>query len=163
MAGPFARRRGGTLDVTLTSPEHELVASVVEQMTQVLEAPEQVAHTERLFPPAYLDDADAQADYARLMTADLLAGKRQAVASVQATLERGVTKRDSWRVSLNADEAQDWLAVLNDARLTLGTRLDVTEETYDRPVDAADPHAAAHEVFRYLGYLEEYLVDALMG
>jgi len=163
MAGPFTRRRNGEIDVALTEPETELVRSVAEQMAQVLEAPEKIAHTERLFPPAYADDPDAQAEYARLMTADLLDGKRRAVASMRETLARGSMKRGAWRVSLSSDETQDWLAVLNDARLTLGTRLDVTQQTYDRPIAEEDPDAAAHEVFRYLGYLEEYLIDALMG
>ena len=53
--------------------------------------------------------------------------------------------------------------MLNDARLTLGSRLDVTEQTYDRDVDPDAPDAIAHEIFRYLGYLEEYLVETLMG
>jgi hypothetical protein len=163
MAAPFARRRDGGIDVTLGEPEAELVRTVVAQMDQVLEAPEGNPHTIRLFPPAYRDDPDAQADYARLMTGDLLDGKRSAVRSVTAAIERGTVKRGGWRVRLSADEAQDWLAVLNDARLTLGTRLDVTQETYDREIDADEPDAIAHEIFRYLGYLEEWLVDALMG
>ena len=79
------------------------------------------------------------------------------------TLDRGVLKRGGWRLSLSADEAEDWLAVLNDARLTLGTRLEVTEESYDREIDSADLDAASHEVFRYLGYLEDWLVQTLMG
>ena len=157
MSGPFSRRRDGALDVTLSEPEVELVGSVAQQMEQVLEAPEQTLHTERLFPPAYKDDPDAQAEFARLMTGDLLDGKRRAVASVVATLARGAVKRGGWRVRLSADEAQDWLAVLNDARLTLGSRLD------DRDVDPDAPDAIAHEIFRYLGYLEEYLVETLMG
>ena len=163
MAGPFAPRRDGGMDVTLTEPEVELLRSVAAQMDQVLEAPEQVAHTERLFPPAYTDDPDAQAEYARLITADLLDGKRRSVRSVIETLERGTLKRDHWRVRLSADETQDWIAVLNDARLTLGSRLDVTEESYERDIDPDAPDAIAFEVFRYLGYLEEFLVETLMG
>ena len=163
MPAPFARRRDGGVDVTLGEPEAELFRSVVAQMDQVLEAPEGHPHTLRLFPPAYRDDADAQAEFARLMTGDLLDGKRSAVRSVTSTIERGAVKRGSWRVRLTADEAQDWLAVLNDARLTLGTRLDVSEKTYDRDIDPNEPDAIAHEIFRYLGYLEEWLVDALMG
>ena len=163
MAGPFARRRDGGVDVTLAEHEATLVRSIVEQMNEVLEAPEGNPHTIRLFPPAYRDDPDAQAEYARLMTGDLLDGKRNAVRSVTASIERGGTKRGAWRVRLSPDEAQDWLAVLNDARLTLGTRLDVTEETYDREIDPDDPNAIGHEIFRYLGYLEEWLVDVLMG
>jgi hypothetical protein len=163
MAAPFARRRDGGVDVTLGEPEAELFRSVVAQMDQVLEAPEGNPHTLRLFPPAYRDDPDAQADYARLMTGDLLDGKRGAVRSVAAAMDRGAVKKGTWRVRLSADEVQDWLAVLNDARLTLGTRLDVTEETYDREIDPDEPDAISHEIFRYLGYLEEWLVDALMG
>ena len=162
-SGPFARRRRGGLDVTLTEPEIMLLRSVAEQMAQVLEAPEDIPYTGRLFPPAYTDDDEAQAEYARLMTADIADGKRRALASVRATIERGAKKRDAWRVTLSDDEAQDWLAVLNDARLTIGTRLDVTEETYERETDPAEPEAAALEVFRYLGYLEEWLVETLMG
>ena len=131
-------------------------------MGQVLEAPEKTANTERLFPPAYRDDPDAQAEFARLMTADLIDGKRRALRSVLDTLERGAHKRGAWRVRLSADEAQDWLAVLNDARLTLGTRLDVSEQTYDREIDPSSPEAPALQVFRYLGYLEEFLVETLM-
>jgi len=163
MAGPFARRRDAGLDVTLSEPEAELIRSVAGQMEQVLESPGEVPHTERLFPPAYKDDPDAQAEYARLMTGDLIDGKRNAVRSVLATLDRGTIKRGAWRVRLSADEAQDWLAVLNDARLTLGTRLDVTEQTYDRVIDPEAPDALALEMFRYLGYLEEFLVASLMG
>jgi hypothetical protein len=163
MAGPFSRRRDGGVDVTLSEPEAELVRSVVAQMEQVLEAPEESPYTARLTPPAYTDDDEAQAEFARLMTADLLDGKRHAVSSVAATLDRGTVKRGAWRVRLSADEAQDWLAVLNDARLTLGTRLDVTEETYDHDIDPASPNALVHEIFRYLGYVEEYLVETLMG
>ena len=162
-AGPFARRRRGGVDVTLTEPEVTVLRSIVAQMEEVLVAPEDNPATRRLFPPAYTDDDEAQAEYARLMTADLADGKRKAVASVLATLERGGMKRDAWRVTLSQEEAEDWLAVLNDARLTLGTRLDVTEKTYDKEIEPSDPDAAALEVFRYLGYIEEWLVETLMG
>jgi hypothetical protein len=162
-AGPFSRKRGGGVDVTLTEPEVALLRSVVEQMSGVLEAPDQIPHARRLFPPAYTDDDDAQAEFARLMTDELTEGKRKAVASVAGTLDRGALKRGGWRVTLTAEEAEDWLAVLNDARLTLGTRLDVTEQTYDRDIDPSDSDAAALEVFRYLGYVEEYLVETLMS
>ena len=156
--GPFARRRKGGVDVTLTEPEIAILRSVVDQMEVVLVAPEEIPHTRRLFPPAYEDDDEAQAEFARLMTADLADGKRRATAAVMATLERGSMKRDVWRVTLSQEEAEDWLAVLNDARLTLGTRLDVTEESYEQ--ETSDP---AMEVFRYLGYLEEWLVETLIG
>ena len=158
MRGPFVRRRDGSVDVVLTTVEADLIGSVVEHMNAVLDDPPQ-----RLLPPAYEDDPEAQAEYARLMSADLMDGKRTALASMRATFERGKIKRDGWRVTLTADETQDWLAVVNDARLTLGTGLQITEDSYERDIDPSDPNAATHELFRYLGYVEEYLVDVLMG
>jgi hypothetical protein len=131
-------------------------------MSQVLEAPEQIPHAYRLFPPAYRDDPEAQAEYARLTASDLTDGKRAAVRSLIATLDRGSLRRDAWRVGLSAEESEDWLAVLNDARLTLGTRLAITEESYTRVPDPSDPDAEAQHVYHYLGYLEEYLVETLM-
>ena len=160
-AGPFRRRKGG-VEATLTELEASLLRSVAAQMQEILEAPESIPHAYRLFPPAYRDDPDAQAEYARLMTNDIAEGKRRALSSMIATLDRASTQRGATRVRLSPEESEDWLAVLNDARLTLGTRLAVTEQTYERDIDPADPDASAHEVFRYLGYLEEYLVSTLM-
>ena len=158
MRGPFARRKDGALDVTLTQVEADLLGSVVAQMTVVLDDP-----PPRLYPPAYKDDPEAAAEFDRMMRSDLEEQKRRAIASVQGTLDRGKRKGDGWRVRLTADEAEDWLAVLNDARLTLGTRLAITEDLYAREVDPADADASAHEVFRYLGWIEEYLVETMMG
>jgi uncharacterized protein DUF2017 len=161
-SGPFARRRDGGVEVTLSEPEFELIRTVVEQMGAILDAPDEARHTERLFPPAYLDDAEAQDEYSRLMKDDLLDGKRRSLGTVAGTLDRVDAKRAGMRVRLSADEAQDWLAVLNDARLTLGTRLAITQESYEAEIDPESPDALAHDVFRYLGYVEEYLLDALM-
>jgi hypothetical protein len=162
MRGPFTRRKGH-IDLTLTEPEADLLHSVVRQMTDILAAPEQVAYTTRLFPPAYPDDVAAQAEFASLMGDDLIDAKRRSISSVTGTLERGEVRRGAWRLALSSEEAADWLAVLNDARLTLGTRLGVTEEIYERELPVDHPEAHAHEVFRYLGWLEENLVDTLMS
>jgi hypothetical protein len=50
--------------------------------------------------------------------------------------------------------------VLNDLRLVLGTRLDVTEEM-DFDLDPSDPSAAELAVYAYLSWLQEQLVEAL--
>jgi hypothetical protein len=105
----------------------------------------------RLFPPAHSDDADAEAGYRRLVGGQLAAGRERAVATVQATI-------DAERLS--AEEAQAWLTVLNDLRLVLGTRLDVTEEM-DFNLDPNDPEAAELAVYAYLSWLQEQLVEAL--
>jgi len=62
------------------------------------------------------------------------------------------------------DEAQllSWMGAVNDLRLVLGTRLDVSEETaFDQDPD--DPDAPALAVYQYLSFLLETIVDALSG
>jgi hypothetical protein len=162
MRGPFTRRKGH-IDLTLTEPEVDLLHSVVRQMTDILASPGDMSYTTRLFPPAYPDDAKAQAEFASLTGDELIDAKRRSVAAVTESIERGAMRRGAWRLTLSSEEAEDWLAVLNDSRLTLGTRLGVTEEIYDRDVPPDHPEALAHEVFRYLGWLEEHLVSTLMG
>jgi hypothetical protein len=105
----------------------------------------------RLFPPAHAEDPDAEAEYRRLVGSQLDAGRQRAVATVEATLARE---------TLSADEAEAWLRVLNDLRLVLGTRLDVTEEM-DFDLDPNDPEAAELAVYAYLSWLQEQLVEAL--
>lgn len=162
MEGPFTRRRDGGVDVRLSDVELALVRRIASELRGVLDAPERASYTVRLFPPAYRDDPDAQAEYARLMEGDLVRQKQDAVGEMLASLDRGVEKRGVWRLRLSGEEAEAWLGVLNDVRLTLGTRLDITEESYDREIDPADPDASAHEAYRYLGWLEESLVGTLM-
>ena len=71
-----------------------------------------------------------------------------------------MTARTERTVELTEEEAAAWLGVLNDLRLALGVRLDITED-FDGDVDAADPRAPALRLLSYLGWLEEQLLDAL--
>ena len=105
----------------------------------------------RLFPPAHSDDADAEAGYRRLVGSQLAAGRERAVATVRATIDAD---------TLSAEEAEAWLTVLNDLRLVLGTRLDVTEEM-DFHLDPNYPEGAELAVYAYLSWLQEQLVEAL--
>ena len=56
-----------------------------------------------------------------------------------------------------------WLGAINDLRLVLGTKLDVTEETYERQMPEDDPNAPGLALYFYLGWLEEQIVEALAG
>ena len=58
------------------------------------------------------------------------------------------------------DELFAWMGAINDLRLVLGTRLDVSEET-DLEVGPEHPEAAAYALYAYLGWLLELLVDAV--
>jgi hypothetical protein len=51
--------------------------------------------------------------------------------------------------------------VLNDLRLVMGTRLEVTDDPETQAFDPDDPDAAAKIVFAYVGWLEGQFVDVL--
>ena len=67
------------------------------------------------------------------------------------------------KVILTAEQVDAWLAVLNDARLTLGVRLNITEDFEPVALDPANEEAAAYAAYAWLTYLEDEMVQALIG
>ena len=112
----------------------------------------------RLLPDAYADDDQAAADFRRFTEQDLRAGKRAGAGTVLATLAPLLDR--GGRLALDRDQVDAWLGTLNDLRLVLGTRLEVTEDTeLDVPDD--DPHAQALLVYGWLGWLQESLLSCI--
>ncbi len=110
----------------------------------------------RLLPDAYPgDDPGASTEFRRYTEGDLRAGKRAHCTTVLATLP------GSGRLVLDREQADAWLGCLNDLRLVLGTRLEVTEETGLHEVDPADPRSQALQVYGWLGWLQESLLSCL--
>ncbi|MDT7573192.1 MAG: hypothetical protein QOE05_3366 [Actinomycetota bacterium] len=113
----------------------------------------------RLFPSAYADDEAAAKEFRRFTESDLRAGKRaaagDALVSLQPLLAAG------GKLVLDRDQADAWLAWLNDIRLVLGTRLEVTEDTYEDDIDPEDPRWQVMQVYGWLGWLQESLLSCL--
>ncbi|GAA3444750.1 DUF2017 domain-containing protein [Planomonospora venezuelensis] len=109
----------------------------------------------RLFPSAYEDD-ELSAEFRRYTEATLRDGKR---ADAQTMLDSAAPGR----VELTGEQAQAWVRALNDVRLALGTRLEVTEELHEElsglPED--DPRYPAYLTYDWLTYLQDSLVRAL--
>ena len=145
------RTRDGAVRLRLPREERELLRTLPAQLRALLDAAPDDPSLERLFPPAY-DDAESEDEYRRLMRDELLDGRRRALEVVEETLDRD---------RLSAEQAQAWLTALNDLRLVLGTRLDVSEEMLARPLDERDPRAPELAVYAYLSWLQEQLVEAL--
>jgi hypothetical protein len=144
------RTRRGDFLLRLPSGERDLLRTLPSQLRDALGTADPSLY--RLSPPAYPDDPTRDAEYAELVGDDLLASRRRSLDLMQATM-------DAER--LDEEQLVAWMGALNDLRLVLGTRLDVTEETYDRPPPPNDPDAQAFAVFVYLGWLEEQIVEAL--
>jgi len=67
---------------------------------------------------------------------------------------------DGGLVRLNPEQADAWLAALNDVRLALGTALDVTEDMPDELPDD-DPRADHLPVYHWLTVVQEELIHAV--
>ncbi len=112
----------------------------------------------RLLPDAYPDDLAAAGEFRRYTERGLRSAKVAAAMTVLATLPE-----DGGRVRLSEEEAQVWLRSLNDIRLALGVRLEVTEdrEAMLERAERGGPHAAGLWIYDWLTLLQETLVEAL--
>jgi hypothetical protein len=162
LAGSFKRVGNDRVRVRLAHDEVAVLRGLPDQLRSVLGEGGDEPVNQRLFPPAYLDVADIEHDteYHRLMRDDLVKEKLTNLDLVTDTLARGSTSVRRWTIELTDEEATAWLGVLNDLRLALGVRLDITED-FDGDVDDADPRAPALRLLSYLGWLEEQLLEAL--
>lgn len=66
------------------------------------------------------------------------------------------------KFELTADDADAWVAAVNDIRLTLGVMLEVGPQGPER-LPADHPLAVHFDVYQWLTVLQEYLVLVLMG
>ena len=152
------RNRKGEYELRLPTEEREMLRSLPGQLLDLLDASGEggaAGHEpdlQRLFPPAYAGDPSSEAEYRRLMGSELLEGHREALRVMAATLDQPV---------LDEEQMAAWLTGLNELRLVLGTRLDVSEE--QPPLDPADPAAPAMALYGYLTWLQQQAVDALSG
>jgi hypothetical protein len=123
----------------------------------------------RLFPTAYRDDEEAAAEFRRFTEGALRDNKAARAAAIIDDLEDAGLPPELTQdgmmidVELEQDRAEAWLRSFTDLRLALATRLEV--EADDDEVWAAlpddDPRSQAHDIYQWVGYLQETLVEAL--
>ncbi|MFN8036017.1 MAG: DUF2017 family protein [Acidimicrobiia bacterium] len=163
------RRKGDSLTVTLAEEEVELLRQLPGELRSLLEIaddrPDDPVVT-RLFPRAYLDPTEetAEEEWQGVVHSELVRERFEALAALTASLDRvAPSKRGRLEVVLTGDEVTAWLGVLNDARLALGTRLAITEDTDLSGVDPAGAQAPAYEIYRWLTWFQGELVEVLLG
>ncbi|MFF9349904.1 DUF2017 domain-containing protein [Streptomyces sp. NPDC014734] len=126
----------------------------------------------RLFPDAYGDDDSelraASAEFRRFTENDLRSRKREDALAVVRTLDALTIDGDGGAVlTLTGDECRNWLGSLNDLRLTIGTRLDVSDDDEGEAgslyrLPDSDPRKPMVMAYLWLGALQETLVETLM-
>jgi hypothetical protein len=159
-------KRGGRVDLTLEGPEADLLRSLPDELRALYETDTPDPARDRLFPRAYLDPTEEQAEqqWQELVYPELLKGRLAGLELLTAALDRAeTTRKDRIVVHLEPDDVQAWLGVLNDARLALGTRIDVTDETDLTQLDPDDPSTPGLAAYAWLTYLEGDLVETLLG
>ena len=144
------RTRRGRYRLRLPAQERELLRTLPPQLRDLLGTDDPALG--RLFPPAYRDDPERQAEYESLVSPELSRERLDAVSVMERTIDA---------TDLSGEEMTAWLGAINDLRLVLGIRLDVTEELYEQGMPEDDPRSPAFAVFAYLGWLEEQIVEAM--
>ncbi|WP_419849026.1 DUF2017 family protein [Candidatus Poriferisocius sp.] len=142
----------GTYSLDLRDEERALIAAIVPDLRGLLADDPGDEMLTRLFPTARPDDPEAEAEYRELVRDDLVS-KRLARLDIVAELAEATV--------LDQEQLAAWMGAVNDIRLVLGTRLEVTEDDeYDDDPESDDPEAVARSAYWYLGWLLEHLVEA---
>ena len=153
----FKRAHRGGVDVHFDPEERAVLRTLPANVRETLEGfdlssrPEDPAIA-RLYPGAYLDHEEDDAEYRRLMHGELHEGRLAALETFEAAIDTE---------HLDDEQAWAWLRSFNDIRLLLGTRLEVTEDEVSKRYNPGDPRAAPLALYGYLSWLEEELVAAL--
>ena len=123
----------------------------------------------RLFPTAYPHDEEAAGEFRRFTEGTLRDHKAQGAASIIETLEEAglppELDEEGLVIDVDLDHAQavTWMKSFTDVRLALATRLGVEDgdEDYWLSLPDDDPRAHVFDIYQWVGYLQETLVEAL--
>jgi hypothetical protein len=191
MSGFTRHRRSGLIIATFSGFEADLMRSLASQLVELLRNEAAVPHehadpleamlsfdgptTEpedpvlaRLFPTAYADE-EAAAEFRRFTEGSLRDGKAAGAATIIDTLEEAGLPPELGEqkvvidVELDEPTALTWLKTFTDLRLALATRLEIEQddEAFWQALPDDDPRSQAHDIYEWIGALQETLVDAL--
>src|SRR4051794_350463 len=122
--------RRGRYQLRLPADERRLVRQLLGDLRALLAFGPDDPRLRRLYPAAYADDGDKQAEYQALTQEDLANGRLAAVDDVERTVDAE---------ELTADQLTAWMHSVNALRLVLGTMLDVNEDEQPLNADPDDP------------------------
>jgi hypothetical protein len=165
MSPRFSRRKKGGFELELSEEEHELLASLPDQLRELYESTgDDDPVRSRLFPRAYLDPTAeaAEQEWRDLVHPELLRARLAALELLRSSLGNARSGRGAVVARLSDDDVAAWLSVLNDARLALGTRLEVTDDLDVEEIDPDDPRAPGFAAYSYLTYLQGQFIELLL-
>lgn len=148
--------RSGAIELKLSAAERELLHTLIPQLRALLVDGAGDAASgpgdpslARLFPTAVVDDDEEDLAFRSLVHDDLLAARLGNLDIVEQTVDSA---------TLEPAQVGVWMRTVNELRLVIGTKLDVSEDT--DWVDPDDPEAPLYAVYGWLGVLLDALVQA---
>jgi hypothetical protein len=152
--GPIRRTRRGDFELRLEAKERDILRGLPDQLRRLIEHEDPTSDPAmaRLYPPAYEDDPIRNLEFERIAGDDLTSQRLASITAMEGSI-------DAER--LTEDQLLAWLGVMNDLRLVLGTRLEITEETTENDFARDDPRSTTFAVYSYLTWLVDAIVRAL--
>ena len=149
---PVEPNGDGTYSLNLRGDERALIATIVSELRSALADDPSDEMLTRLFPTARPEDPEAEAEYQELVRHELVSNRLARLDIVGELAEA---------TALDQEQLAAWLGAVNDIRLVLGTRLEVSEDDeFDIDEEVEDtPESVARSAYWYLGWLLEHLVE----
>ncbi len=152
-AGPVESLGDGAFRINLSEDERETMLRFVDQLEEVLTAEHTDPRLRRLFPTAYHENPDLDAEYQGYMRDELSQSRASSIATVREILGSENPIAES--------QLYAFMMVLNSLRLVLGTLLGVSEDEDTDDIEEDDPSFGQAQLYGYLGWLLEWTVDTL--
>ena len=151
--GPVESLDDGAFRINLSADERDTMLRFVDQLEEVLSAEHTDPRLRRLFPTAYHENPDLDAEYQGYMRDELSQSRAASIATVREVLGS--------EDPISESQLYAFMMVLNSLRLVLGTLLGVSEDEDSDDIDEDDPSFGQAQLYGYLGWLLEWTVDTL--
>ena len=157
---PPVRSKGDGFIVDVDDDEAALIRRLTGELRALLseEATDDQAKALllRLFPTAYPDDDEREAEYQHLMREELVASKLVALDTVDAALaDRPARLDEAGMIAC--------MQSITSVRLVLGTMLDVSDDPSADEVTPGMESSAEYALYGYLSWLLEHSVQAIQS
>lgn len=141
--------QNGNYQVAVSENEKELVSIISVEVTSFLQR--NTGEASRLFPPAYIDEPEAENEYQAMIHNDLVAAHIFALEALNESLAKPeVTESDLIEI----------MRALNILRLFLGERLNISEDYEDSPSET-DPSYDIWILFQIFGQMLSSIINVL--
>ena len=138
----------------LADAERDLLIQLMDELESLLKEVDH-PYVARLFPVAYPDDDEAEAEYQRLMREELIESR-----SANIELVKELVRREPGQ-PMTEGETLGWMQSLNAIRVVLGTMLGIDDDETAEQIDLSE--GSGQQLYGYLSYLLEWTVQTLSG